>query len=56
MRDDHAYWQDVEHYVAEHADVRFSHGICPACYEQKVKPMLEDFRLRHGASGAERGA
>jgi DNA-binding response OmpR family regulator len=31
IRNDRNYWQRVEEYLAEHADVRFSHGICPDC-------------------------
>jgi sigma-B regulation protein RsbU (phosphoserine phosphatase) len=31
IRDDKNYWHQVEAYVANHADVRFSHGICPEC-------------------------
>jgi DNA-binding response OmpR family regulator len=31
IRNDQNYWQQVEVYLGEHADVRFSHGICPDC-------------------------
>lgn len=31
IRNDHGYWQRVEEYLREHADVTFSHGICPDC-------------------------
>jgi phosphoserine phosphatase RsbU/P len=31
IRDDSDYWHRVEEYVTEHADVKFSHGICPKC-------------------------
>jgi CheY-like chemotaxis protein len=34
VRDDTGYWQQVEHYVMERADVRFSHGICPDCVRE----------------------
>jgi DNA-binding response OmpR family regulator len=33
IRDDSDYWHRVEEYVSEHADVQFSHGICPACLD-----------------------
>lgn len=36
IRDDGNYWHRVESYMAEHANVRFSHGICPDC-SQKLK-------------------
>jgi DNA-binding response OmpR family regulator len=41
IRDDHNYWQQVESYISAHTDARFSHSICPECYEKVVKPDLE---------------
>jgi len=40
VRKDENYWQQVESYVSEHSEARFSHGICPPCYETVVKPQL----------------
>jgi CheY-like chemotaxis protein len=40
IRDDQNYWQQVEHYMAAHSDVRFSHGICPDCYKKVIEPQL----------------
>jgi phosphoserine phosphatase RsbU/P len=37
IRDDQNYWSQVESYIAEHLDVRFSHGICPSCLETVLK-------------------
>jgi PAS domain S-box-containing protein len=37
-------WQPVEAYIAAHAPVQFSHGICPTCYEHQVRPELEQLR------------
>ena len=45
IRNDKGDWETVEHYVAEHSDAKFSHGICPDCgkklygkyYEEKPK-------------------
>jgi DNA-binding response OmpR family regulator len=34
IRDDKESWQRLEAYLAEHADVLFSHGICPDCLEK----------------------
>ena len=36
IRDDRNYWQQVEAYFSSHADVQFSHGICPDCFEKMV--------------------
>ncbi len=41
IRKDANYWQQVEAYLASHVDVSFSHGICPDCYETRVKAELE---------------
>jgi len=40
IRDDKDYWQSVEGYVSSHTDAKFSHGICPECYENIVVPDL----------------
>jgi phosphoserine phosphatase RsbU/P len=42
IRDDHNYWKQVEEYIGQHLEVKFSHGICPECYEKVVKPELEN--------------
>jgi DNA-binding response OmpR family regulator len=34
VRSDTDYWEQVETYVAHHTELRFSHGVCPACYER----------------------
>jgi phosphoserine phosphatase RsbU/P len=40
IRNDGNYWQRVEEYIGEHSDARFSHGICPKCFETVVKAQL----------------
>jgi DNA-binding response OmpR family regulator len=34
IRSDENYWQQLDRFVTEHSDARFSHGICPTCFEQ----------------------
>lgn len=34
IRNDEGYWDQVESYIQEHADVRFSHSLCPSCIER----------------------
>lgn len=41
VRDDQNYWQTVESYISDHSEAKFSHSICPDCYERVVKPQLE---------------
>lgn len=31
IRQDDGYWQQIEHYIAEHSDAQFSHGLCEEC-------------------------
>jgi sigma-B regulation protein RsbU (phosphoserine phosphatase) len=33
IRSDENYWEKVESYLSDHTDAKFSHGICPHCYE-----------------------
>jgi sigma-B regulation protein RsbU (phosphoserine phosphatase) len=37
IRSDHDYWEQVESYLTEHTDARFSHGICPPCLEKVME-------------------
>jgi CheY-like chemotaxis protein len=46
IRDGHNYWHRVESYLSEHAEVEFSHGICPACYTDVVQPQLDQIESR----------
>ena len=39
VRDDEDYWQTVESYVSKHTSTKFSHGICPECYEKVMGEM-----------------
>jgi DNA-binding response OmpR family regulator len=41
IREGEGYTKSVEAYLAEHSDARFSHGVCPECYEKHVLPGLE---------------
>lgn len=44
IRDEQNFWQRVDNYLMEHADVMFSHGICPDCYKNIVEPKIEQSR------------
>lgn len=39
VRTDQGFWQQVEVYVRDHSEAKFSHGICPDCKE-KIYPNL----------------
>jgi len=36
IRDDEGYWDHVEKYVSAHTDAKFTHGICPSCFEREM--------------------
>ena len=42
IRDDQNYWQRVETYLSAKIDARFTHGICPDCFETVIKQELSD--------------
>ncbi len=50
IRDDQNYWWKVEEYIGKHSDAKFSHGICPDCYEKILEPemkaMISDERTK----------
>lgn len=54
IRDEQNYWQRLDSYLMEHADVMFSHGICPDCYREVVQPQLEQTRADRGRLGSAR--
>jgi CheY-like chemotaxis protein len=37
IRDDQNHWQTVENYLAARTDVKFTHGLCPICLEERMK-------------------
>ncbi len=41
VRDDENFWHNVEAYISQHTDTRFSHGICPSCFEREIEPQLD---------------
>lgn len=34
VRDDSGYWNQIEAYIAEHSEARFTHGVCPDCAQR----------------------
>ena len=51
IRDDKGYWNQVEHYISEHSDVRLTHGYCPEC-AQKIIDEAENVIVRNRANPA----
>ncbi|MCX7029096.1 MAG: PAS domain-containing protein, partial [Spirochaetes bacterium] len=42
IRDDQGYWKGLEQYLSEHAEVQFSHGLCPDCLSKYYPASAED--------------
>lgn len=40
LRDEDESWRRVDHYLARHADVQLSHGICPTCLATELEPEI----------------
>jgi CheY-like chemotaxis protein len=47
IRNDNNFWQQVEDYLTEHGDVRFSHGICPQCFSEREAELEAQEPLSH---------
>src|SRR6266571_1765750 len=41
LRDERGTWVPLENYLEGRSIAQFSHGICPDCYETRVKPLLD---------------
>ncbi|HQK10976.1 MAG TPA: PAS domain-containing protein [Candidatus Marinimicrobia bacterium] len=42
IRDDQGYWNNVESYIKSHAEVEFTHGICPDCMKKLYPNYCKD--------------
>ena len=51
IRADEGYWQQIESYLCNHADVEFSHGICPKCLVE-LYPEFAAHRAANPTDGA----
>ena len=40
IRDDEGCWHQMEVYIKKHSDANFSHGICPACFQENLPKEL----------------
>lgn len=44
IRDDSNYWQQVETYIGRHSNAKFSHGICPDCFERVIAEEMKTLK------------
>ncbi|MCF7810318.1 response regulator transcription factor [bacterium] len=45
IRDDKDDWKKLEEYVENHSEARFSHGLCPECYEKHYPAFAKQSKL-----------
>lgn len=46
IRDDKGYWKQIESYISEHSEAKFSHSICPACAEKLYPKEYERIKAK----------
>ena len=46
VRDDGGYWSQVEAYIEERTEARFSHGLCPICFESALNRHRDELRAK----------
>jgi hypothetical protein len=56
VREGQDYWQQVEAFVEHRTEAKFSHSICPDCYQKHVLPDLEEMRRNAAPPPPERSA
>ena len=44
IRDDKGYWNQIETYITEHSEAKFSHGICPDCEKKYLSGLEEELK------------
>ncbi len=47
VRDDGGYWSKVEAYIEQRTEARFTHGLCPDCYQQAMTHHFGDLTKKH---------
>ena len=47
IRDEQGRWWQMEVYISEHSEARFSHGFCPDCFKQHYPQSYEKYGEQH---------
>lgn len=55
VRTDSEYWQEIETYLAQRQGTQITHGICPHCYDSRIRPQLEKLERDMANRNTERG-
>jgi len=46
IRDDKGYWSQVESYITDHSEAKFSHSICPDCAKKLYPEIYQELSER----------
>ena len=46
IRDDEGYWNNLEKYISEHSNTKFTHGLCPECARKLYPEFYENLKTR----------
>jgi K+-sensing histidine kinase KdpD len=47
IRDEQGRWWQMEVYISEHSEARFSHGCCPDCFKRQYPQSFERYSKQH---------
>jgi hypothetical protein len=53
IRDDKGYWNQLEQYIHDHSEAKFSHGVCPECAEKLYGKLYTKMKNRQSATSAQ---
>ena len=42
VKDDHGYWGQIEQYLSNHSELKFTHGYCPKCFDECMEQFHQD--------------
>ena len=45
IRDDQGYWRQLETFIEQHSDARFTHGLCKSCADRMLREYEESLHL-----------
>ncbi len=52
IRDDKGYWTQLEGYIQEHSEAKFSHGVCPECAQKLYGDLYAKVKKQQEAASA----
>ena len=53
VKDNHGYWGQIEQYISNHSDLKFTHGYCPKCFDECMEELNQNKNSLQQSSPAE---